>query len=190
MRHSTTARSGTRRLSTDTRRTLRRGNIEHEGPGTLLGPSLISAACMRVGSVRSGWDGTGRPGFRAAARGGRWVEDLSGWGDAPAPARVEKWTQVALPTRSAPGLDPQRRWGCGQTLGSGTSRRCTGAIAAPASPGLAGRIRRERVRPTVEFGQTPVHRGRPSESGVGRRVASVRARFVTVVEAASSLTGR
>ena len=51
MSHSTTARSGTRSLSTDTRRKLRRSNIEHEGPSTLLGPSLIFACTYVCGAV-------------------------------------------------------------------------------------------------------------------------------------------
>jgi hypothetical protein len=51
MSHSTTARSGTRSLTTDTRRKLRRGNIEHEGPSTLLGPSLIFGCTYVCGAV-------------------------------------------------------------------------------------------------------------------------------------------
>jgi hypothetical protein len=41
MRRSTTARCGTRSLSTDSRRKLGRSNVEHEGPNALLGPLLI-----------------------------------------------------------------------------------------------------------------------------------------------------
>lgn len=109
MSHSTTARSGTGSLSTDTRRKLRRGNIEHEGPSTPLGPSLIFMHRHNRG-------------FR----------------------RVPVW--LAESDAKVQGSDSR-------------------------------------------VGQTPVHRGRPSEPEVGRRVALARTRFVTVVEVASSLRG-
>jgi hypothetical protein len=94
MRHSTTARSGTRSLNTDPRRKLRRSNIEHEGPSTLLGPSLIFAGTYveRFHTIRLGYVAvptSSRPGLDRQRRLGM-VKRLD-----LGPARPSKGTIVA-----------------------------------------------------------------------------------------------
>jgi hypothetical protein len=89
---------------------------------------------MWGGFVRSGRDGTGRPGFCAAACGRRWVEDLSGWEDAPAPAQVGKRSQVASPTRSGPGLIGRGGWGAVKCLDLGLLVHAQAQSRLPAGP--------------------------------------------------------